>query len=182
MDHSLLAKLERAIRARSSALADSLLPGLTEFEIRNTLTNVKAAGDISALLLLYMWHNGISSAAQALPSDSAFVPGTGYRFLSLQDAAEQYKALNTAAHDLIELTGDPTHLAQGTRWHFPVFWDGATGYLALDLRPSQGNRIVIIEVESEKPFQQAYETFEEFIADVLRANEENDTLACFHFR
>ena len=181
MDHSLLAKLESAIRARSPALADSLLPGLPDFEIRNTLSNVNAAGDLTALLLLYMWHNGISSPARALPSDSAFLPRTAYRFLSLQDAAEQFAALSTVGHDLIELTGDPTHLAQDARWHFPVFWDGATGYLAVDLRPLRGNGIVIIEVESEDPFRQAYETFEKFIADVLRANEENDMLACFHF-
>jgi hypothetical protein len=182
VDHSLLAKLESAIRARSPALADLLLPGLPEFEIRSTLSNVKAEGDISALLLLYTWHNGISSPAGPSPADNAFLPRTDYRFLSLQDAAEQFAALSAVADGLIELTGDPTNIGHYARWHFPVFWDGATGYLALDIRPSQGNRIVIIEVESEKPFQQAYETFEEFIADVLRANEENDTLACFHFR
>lgn len=83
---------------------------------------------------------------------------------------------------IVALTGDPTHLAQGTRWHFPVFWDGATGYLAIDLSPLRGNGIVVIEVESVEPFRHAYETFEEFIADALRAYEENDTLACFHFR
>jgi hypothetical protein len=182
VDHSLLAKLESAIRARNPAVADSLLPGLPESEIRNILNSVKAAGELTALLLLYMWHNGISSPPLASLSDSAFLPGTGYRFLSLQDAAEQFATLATVAHVLIELTGDPTHLAKDARWFFPVFWDGATGYLAVDLRPSRGNGIVIIEVESEKPFRQASETFEDFIAEMLRANEENDTLTCFHFR
>jgi hypothetical protein len=52
----------------------------------------------------------------------------------------------------------------------------------VNLRTLRANGIVIIEFESEEPFRQAYETLEGFIADLLRGNEENDTMTCFHFR
>ena len=43
-------------------------------------------------------------------ADNTFLPGTGYRFLPLQAAAEQFVALSAAAADLIKLTGDPTNV------------------------------------------------------------------------
>jgi hypothetical protein len=63
--------------------------------------------------------------------------------------------------------------------YFPAFWDGSTGWLAIDLKPSCNNRVVIIECETENPVREAYSSFEEFLKDAIRANEENDSLACF---
>ncbi len=182
MNFALLNQLEIAIRARNPALADSLLPGLRESEIRSVLRGANAVGDVTGLVFLYAWRNGTSDAAPLMPPDNAFFPGTSYCFLPLQTGVEHFVTLRTAAAELVEFTHDPTNIGEGAGRYFPVFWDGATGYLAADLRPSHNNGIVIIEFESEEPFRQAYETFDEFIADAIHVNKTNDTLACFRSR
>jgi len=63
--------------------------------------------------------------------------------------------------------------------YFPLFWDGSTGYLATDLGPLTGGRVVLVEIELERPVRNAYESFEAFLRDAIRANCENDGLTCF---
>lgn len=178
---ALLNQLEIAIFLRNRALGKSLLPGLPEPEIRSILYAANAVGNVTGLVSLYAWHNGTSDASLPL-SDNAFFPGTSYSFLPLQAAAEHYATLRAAAATLLDFTHDPTKIAEGTGRYFPVFWDRATGYLALDLTPAGNNRAVIIEFEAEEPYRQAYGTFEEFINDAIHVNTENNTLACFRSR
>jgi hypothetical protein len=63
--------------------------------------------------------------------------------------------------------------------YFPIFWDGSTGYLAVDLEPSNRNRVVLLDPESENLVKVAYDSFENFLKDVIRANEEEENLTCF---
>jgi uncharacterized protein (DUF1330 family) len=62
---------------------------------------------------------------------------------------------------------------------FPLFTDGGTGTIAVDLTSGKRNRVVAIEFESTKPVRQAYRSFEEFIKDATRANKDGDSLSCF---
>ena len=46
-----------------------------------------------------------------------------------------------------------------------------------DLDPAKNSRIVLIHTEFEEMVFQAYPSFEEFLKDAIRANEENEGLA-----
>jgi hypothetical protein len=175
---ALLNQLEIAVRARNAALADSLLPGLPEPEIKSILRGAGVPGDTTVLVLLYSWHNGISETAPLSPPDRELFPGTACWFLPLQLAVEHFAAFRTAAAGLVEITHDPTRISASADRYFPLFWDGATGYLAVDLNETL-HGIVVAEFESEEPYRLAYKTFEEFIADAIHVNKTNDTLACF---
>ena len=62
---------------------------------------------------------------------------------------------------------------------FPLFRDGASGSMAVDLTPDKRNRVMVVEFESTEPIRQAYATFEKFINDATRANKMDDSLSCF---
>jgi hypothetical protein len=81
-----------------------------------------------------------------------------------------------------------------TERYFPAFWDGDTSWIALDLESSEG-RVVLIrlsvkraslqdghyepQVREKEPPREAYSSFGDFVADAIRANENNEQLACF---
>jgi hypothetical protein len=175
---SLLDQFEIAVRARNAALAESLLPGLPEAEIKSILHRANVPGDTTVLVLLYAWRDGISQKVRFSPSDQSLFPGTGFGFMPLQVAVKHFAALRTAATDLEQITRDPTQISAGAGRYFPLFWDGATGYLAVDLTESL-HGIVVIEFESQEPYRLGYKTFQEFIADGIHVNKTHDTLACF---
>jgi hypothetical protein len=66
--------------------------------------------------------------------------------------------------------------------YFPVFWDGSTSWLAVDLRPSERSRVVLIDPESGTTVREIYPSFEEFLRDAIQANRENDSLTCFQIQ
>jgi hypothetical protein len=63
--------------------------------------------------------------------------------------------------------------------YFPLFWDGSNSWLGVDLDPANNSRFVLIHTEFEQMVFEGYGSFEEFLNDAIRANEENDTLTCF---
>lgn len=177
MNVTILTRLENAIRNRNPRTADALLPGVTEPEVKGVWDGADGDADLSALIALYGWHNGMSDAP-SLGAGEGFFPGTGYRFLPLQAAAEHFHAMRAAAAELAEITQDPTGIAAGAGRYFPLFWDGATGYIAVDLSRTSNRGIVLIDFEAPEPYQQAYRTLHDFIVDAVRAVEMNKRLAC----
>ena len=63
--------------------------------------------------------------------------------------------------------------------YFPLFWDGSDGWIAVDLDPAKHTRVVVLVMELEDAVLEAYETFNAFLTDAIRANNEKDELACF---
>ena len=63
--------------------------------------------------------------------------------------------------------------------YFPIFWNGSTDFVAVDLNDSGGNRVVLIEHETENLIRVIYPTFKAFLVDAIRSNETNEILACF---
>jgi hypothetical protein len=171
--------LEAALSRRSPHLVSSLRPGLSKATIKAALHRAKVGGEIAGLLELYAWRNGASLDSGLTLEEGSLFPESVYQFLDLKSATEQFLELQAAAKSLGELTGDPTGLIKATKWAFPVFWDCATGYLASDLTPHRNNRVLMVEVQSTEPFRQAYDSLDSFVADVIRANRENNSLVCF---
>ncbi len=172
MNVTILTRLENAIRNRNPRTADALLPGVTEPEVKGVWDSADVDADLSALIALYGWHNGMSDVGEG------FFPETGYRFLPLQAAAEHFHAMRAVAAELAEFTQDPTGIAAGAGRYFPLFWDGATGYIAVDLSGKSNRGIVLIDFEAPEPYQQAYRTLRDFMIDAVRAVEMNKRLAC----
>lgn len=156
-----------------------LRPGLSEGEVRGLLGRAGVEGEIGALVALYTWRNGERPDTGLPAREVAFFPNDIYHFLSLEEALDNFRGNQEAAADLVEITGDPTHLREGMRRYFPIFTDGSTGFLGVDLEPSNRSRVVVIEFESTEPFVEAYPSFAEFIEDAIRANQEDDRLSCF---
>lgn len=176
-----LQKLEQAIKTGNLFLAERLKPGLPESEIRAALNRAKITGAVQPVVDLYSWKNGTILDGETALEKTGFFPGQIYQFVDLETAVQNWKTMNDAAGQLSEML-------QGTEaesmfdlagQYFPVFWDGATGSLAIDLKPSNKNRVVMIEFESTEPICEGYGSFNEFIADVIRAQTEGGTLACF---
>ena len=181
MISSSLQKLEHAIKARSVFLADRLNPGLLEPEIRAALKRAGITGAVQPVVDFYLWKNGTILDDETALEKTGFFPDEIYQFIDLETAIQNWKAMNVAAQQLSEVLQDteaePMFELAGQ--YFPMFWDGATGSLDVDLRPANNNRLMMIEFESTEPVCEAYGNFSEFIADAIRANTEGGTLACF---
>ena len=63
--------------------------------------------------------------------------------------------------------------------YFPIFWDGNTAYLALDLDPPNLSRVVLIDPESAKSVSPAYDSLERFLEDAISSNNKRERLKCF---
>ena len=179
MDQRLLIRLEQAIRARRPQLAEALQPGLSEGDVHAMFSQAGISGDTGALVVFYSWCNGMAINSAPETNDSGFFPDSSYLFLDLSAALEHFAALGEAARTLLNLTEDPTAISQNVDHYFPLFWDSITSYLAMGLEPTGGNRVAIIDFEAEKPFHVVYDSFELFIIDAIRANEQNQPLSCF---
>ncbi len=166
-------KLEKAIRARRPNLAKALQPGLPEAQVTDILKRAKVGKNVDAVVALYSWKNG----ADTTKAKQTFFPESIYQFLPLDAAVEQCAAVQRAVNALTEL-GSPIELPREAGRYLPVFWDGVTGFLAIDLKPAKSNRVIEIEFESEEPFREVCDSFEAFLADATKAIEENEPLSC----
>jgi hypothetical protein len=62
--------------------------------------------------------------------------------------------------------------------YFPFLWDGSTTWLALDLNEKKGDRVMVIQFDSDNPLREAYRSFDECLEDIIMANE-NDVQLSF---
>src|SRR5262249_19292613 len=99
-------------------------------------------------------------------------PGKPYFFPSLEWTIGDFL-------DLKEVVKNYPKISEAVGRYFPLFWDGSTETLAVDLKPTKQNRVLIVDTKSERPFKEAYSSFDEFVADAIRANTENKPLRCF---
>ncbi len=178
----LMRRLHKALTFRNPLLAGRLRPGLSESDIRNALNRASVAGAIEPLVELYSWRNGTALDESTPMEETSFFPVDVYEFLDLETALNQLECMNQAAAQLREMfEGTEAHpMFSGMSGQlFPLFSDGATGAIAVDLTPSKGNPVLAIEFESDEPMRQAYGSFQEFIKDAIRANRENNSLSCF---
>lgn len=172
MKKALFVNLEKAILATKPKLAEALQPGLTEAQITDALNRANLDKNVDAVVALYSWKNGADMAK----AQEGFFSESIYQFLSLEAAVEHCANLQVAVNALIAL-GSPVEMPQEAGRYIPVFWDGVTGYLAIDLKPDMSNRVMEIEFESEEPFREVCDSFDAFLADVTEAIQENEAPA-----
>jgi hypothetical protein len=175
----LLQKIELSIRKRSPLLAEHLQPGLPVKTIERQLK--KISGLTQPLYDLYGWHDGISpyrwQTGETYHFSFAlkqlgFFPDEIFFFMGSEKAVAQLGFFN-------EIAKRRPALKEGVGRYFPLLWDGSTAYFTLDLDPGSKSRVIFFENESEVPFQEAYTTIDDFLIDVLRANETGEKLRFF---
>lgn len=172
-------RFEQAAIARNPILAAKLQPGLSEARLKRAMTRGKVTGEISPIIALYTWKDGMDLASDsAIPNfndwrvSRSFFPGKPYFFPCLEWAIADF-------HSFKEIAKNYPKISEAVDRYFPVFWDGSTECLSIDLKVSKHNRVMIIDHRSDQPIREAYSSFDEFVSDAIRANEENKPLRCF---
>ena len=162
----LLGTFEQLVVARNPLLAKKLKPGLSEEQIRRLLRRHRVDGDLAQVVALYRWKNGTKLDPEIVASKVGFFPGKAYYFLDLE------MALGHLDHTKVAARKRP-QLADGA-FYFPLFWDGSTGWIATDIRPSHHNAVIAAEHRAEVPFREAYASLYEFLEDAIRALTTNE--------
>jgi len=173
MGATLLQKLEAALRQRNPQLAERLQPGMPETRIRRLLERAEVRGVVEPIVSLFSWKNGVNNDCLALSMEQASpFPKSIYMFMELDMMTAHFGNFKDC------LAHHPEYAKVAGRY-FPLFWDGSNSWLTVDLDPSSHSRIVLLHTEFEQMVFEAYGSFEEFLNDAIRANEENDSLAGF---
>jgi hypothetical protein len=166
----LLQELETAVFRRKPELAGHLLLGLPEASVRRTLELECVKGNVEPIVALFSWRNGTKAIVQFTPEQPSLFPGGGYLFMPLTLMLSQFRRFPQVA--MLRL-----RYAEVVGRYFPLFWNGATDYLALDLDPAGGTRVVVIEDQADKLVREACPTFEDFLWDAIQANKNNEVPA-----
>lgn len=175
MSKPLLEQLETAIRQRNTILAERLQPGLPEARIERMLKRAKVEGAVEPVVSLFTWRNGSHLDPSLTLAQASPFPGSIYIFMDFEMMLAHFRGFK-------ELANYHPKYSEVDGRYFPLFWDGSSGYLAVDLKPSNQGRVAVLDPESEKFATVAYKSFEDFLKDAIRANEENDNLSCFQVR
>jgi hypothetical protein len=180
--------LEAAIAGRNPLLADRLKAPLSESDVKMILQKAKIVGAVDSVIALYSWKNGTVFDEILMASKTGFFPGGIYQFIDLKKAIEHMRGYRECVCSCFP------KLANFGGRYLPVFWNGATNWIALDLESSV-SRVVLIrffireasfkdghyeeEIREEDPPREAYNSFSEFVDDAIQANAKNKQLACF---
>jgi hypothetical protein len=165
---ALLELLYQAIHRRNPVLADSLQPGLPKDNIREMLQAAEVKGYIEPIVDLFAWKNGPAPDPSEMPEELSLFPGSIYDFEDLKTAIAHF----VGCREALEFVGHPKFDEIDGRY-FPLFWDMFTGYLAVDLQSAE-NRVVLFELELPELVMEIYVSFEAFLKDAIRANEEDE--------
>jgi hypothetical protein len=170
MRKALLERLGGAIKKRNPVLADRLQPGLPEARIRRMLQRGSVDGTIEPVVCLFGWQNGSRLDPSLTLAQATPFPGSIYIFMDLELMIAHFRGFE-------EVVIYQSKLSEAAGRYFPIFWDGSAGYLAVDLK-NPANRVMLLDPESTPLAREAYISFEDFIEDAIRANEENENLRC----
>lgn len=170
--NELIQKLEVAVLSRNPLLAEKLQPGLPVEKIKQDLKRAGIESAINPIVELYSWRNGTVLDRDLASSKTGFAPEMVYNFTELKRAILDMKSYK-------EYARYHSRLSALVGRYFPFLWDGSTGWIAVDIESSSKNHVMMIQFEDDKPLREAYGSFDEFLMDVIRANEENDSLTCF---
>lgn len=128
---------------------------------------------------LFLWFKGWRLHRRRRDADAAGRTGAGQRGNRLSHAVNQLRDMNEAAKQLramFEGTKARSMFSGITGSLFPLFTDGPTGTIAVEVTPTKRNKVVVVEFESTEPVRQAYGSFGEFLKDAIRANKDDDRL------
>ncbi len=189
MDAGLLGELERLVLARNPLVAKGLQPGLPEARVRRYLERGKVTGDIEILIALYTWRDGSTPVAvddgkatvdRFTLARPVFFPGQPYYFLALEEAVEDFRSFKGSARGVLagQAYRHVPYMSEAVGRYFPVFSTFSTGWLCVDVLRSSRNRVMIVDFDLDRILV-AYDSFEEFMDDAIRASREGRGLTCF---
>ncbi len=172
-------RLEQAAIARNPTLATKLQPGLPESRVRRMLNRAKIIERIDPIVAVFTWKDGVEfSSDRAFPNPNdwkasrSFFPGKPYFLMGLEQAIVTFASFKEYAKNFPKI-------AEAVGRYFPIFCSESGEYLATDIKPSNQNRVLIINHKSDPAIREAYGSFDEFVEDAIGANTENRPLRCF---
>ena len=172
MDKPSFQYFESALGRRNPLLAERLQPGLSEDRVRKLLKRADVQGDIQPVIDLFTWKNGCDLDSGLTKDQATLFPQLYYLFMGLEFLLDHFKMHKTWSKyqpAFVEVAGR----------YFPLFWNGAVNWIAVDLDASSHNRVVVLDKKADNLVHEAYVSFNAFLKDAIRANENNDRLACF---
>lgn len=191
-----LEQFESALARRNPGAAAALQPPLAEDQIRKDLKRLGIKDRIDPIIALYTWHNG----ARFIKEDNAYHQGFAPPLVSTLDAKtiEFMQGIgakfdpNKKIYNAYTFFSFEGGIGDLKRWKkfapklpdcsllagrfFPFMLNKAGDQLAIDLTPQRDNRVVVIA--NDKRVIEAYDTFESFLQDLIRANETGELLTC----
>jgi hypothetical protein len=168
MIRDMLPLFEELVVAHNPMLSSKLQPGLSEKQIRYSLRRHRVEGDLEDVIGLYEWKNGTRLDPEVAASKKGFFPGSAYYLLDLQMALGHLGHTRSASRTRPELV-------EGTSY-FPLFWDGSTGWITVDIRPSHHNAVILAQHREEPPFRRAYDSLYDFLQEAVQALKEDRRL------
>jgi len=171
MYQDLFIRLERAIQKRDSELAARLRPGLPEPRARRLLERGKVKGLVDPIVRLFSWKDGAMGRIGLTLEEMSVLPFAPFAFPCLAMMINEF-------HGFEEGAADHPRYKEVVGRYFPLFAWRADA-IAVDLDLKSCNRVAVLEHNSDKLVRIAYASFEEFLTDAIRANEENVPLKCF---
>jgi hypothetical protein len=173
MNSELIQRLDAAIQRRNPLLATRLRPGIPEDRIKKMLLRKGIQGFIDPIIEIYRWKNGSDLDSSVSKLEASPFPGSEFIFMDLEFMLRHFQMHKTWANY------QPGFKDVAGRY-FPLFWNGSVSWLAIDLKPLEAGRLVIIAKRSEELVCQAYDSFQEFLQDAVSANENNVRLKALH--
>jgi len=194
----LLRELEAALLKRNPGIAPALLPGVPADEIRTQLKRLGIKGNIEPIVQLYGWHNGavVGKECEArrlgiappvvsdIPEKTLeFMRGLGHKIDGPVKCYNSFlffrfdSSIRWIKHWKKFAATVPSSAKLALRFVPFISTTNSGEDLALDVTPEGNGRIVLIGA-NEKQVRLAYASFEEFLRDLIRANESNEVLSC----
>lgn len=174
-------QLIQSATQRNPLLAKRLRPGLAKGDAEAALKAARATGDIGRIVALYNYKDGTDltlyepvhskSVLDQLKREWSLFPGAPCYFVCLEMSIGQFKAWR-------QISKRFPSIVEAVHRYFPLFWNGSTEFLAIDLKLSTQNRMVLLNHRSVPAIQEAYGSFPEFVEDAVSANENNVPLRC----
>lgn len=166
-----LEQLWLSIDRHHKSLASLLQPGLTRDEIDRLMADLPyTLGE--DVYDLYMWRNGTLNDNSALGA-SAFIPGTVYYFMPLEEAVEHLNSVVTPyrkAFDQLGAFGETIPFDLRNTDYLPILFDGIIGEFLVPVYQEQTCKSIVIEyVRDVKPPKIAFSSILAMIQEITKA-------------
>lgn len=144
-------------------------PGLLEAQVRRKLERAKVRGSLEPIIALFSWHDGSNVNPSFTREEATPFPQSRYLFLELD-------AMCGHLHEFVDTAVNYPNVRQVVGRYFPLFWDGSSTWVAVDLTSPKG-RVVVVNLRAARPVAPAYDSFQAFLEDAIKAVEGDKCLS-----
>lgn len=153
-----LNEFENTLSERNPNLGQSLRPGLPGEKVRQILKRAKVTGDVEPIVALFTWKNGCQPG---LGFTMRLFPTLDFQFWDLNRMVAYFAAFQ-------DLAKENPRLRDLANRYFPIFWNGTSRWLAIDLREKRDSQIVVIDLERKPPVEGLSSSFDKFIREAIQ--------------